>query len=112
MLDNRHLKFYEYINEESLITNKYKIKEPDSTKCKEIIPDIIITPILCFDKNKYRLGYGKGYYDSTFVELENQDNKFITLGLAFDEQLIDGDLPIEAHDKRLDFIVTPSKFFI
>ena len=44
-----------------LLVNKFGILEPVKTKVK--IPDLILVPILAFDSNKYRLGYGKGFYD-------------------------------------------------
>ena len=44
-----------------LTINKYGIPEP--VKSKIIIPNIILVPLLAYDKNKNRIGYGKGYYD-------------------------------------------------
>ena len=44
-----------------LFVNKFGILEPFKTKAN--IPDILLVPILAYDKNKYRLGYGKGFYD-------------------------------------------------
>lgn len=62
-----------------------------------------LIPLVGFDKNRQRLGYGKGYYDSTLKE-----TTAIRIGLAYDCQ----EVPIfepEEHDERLDIIITESK---
>ena len=59
------LNLYEQTNEfkknELLFVNKFGMLEPAKTHVK--VPDVILVPILVYDKKKYRLGYGKGYYD-------------------------------------------------
>lgn len=65
-------------------------------------PDLIIIPLLGFDKRGTRLGYGQGYYDRTIAAM----NKPPTLvGYAFGVQELD-DIPREAHDIPLDYLVT------
>lgn len=66
--DTRVLKFKEYISEDRLKIGKFKVKEPDDS-CKELIPNIVLTPLLSFDSTKNRLGYGMGYYDNTLRSL-------------------------------------------
>jgi 5-formyltetrahydrofolate cyclo-ligase len=107
---NKHLKFYEYTGEDNLIQGKYKIMEPNQEKCNEVLPNLIITPLLAFDKNKNRLGYGKGHYDNTFINLRKQNHNFISVGLAYDEQYSEQDLPFGEFDQTLDYIITPNKF--
>ena len=53
--------FCKWEKNDVLFLNKYGIPEPK--KSKKIIPGIILVPLLAFDKNKNRIGYGKGYYD-------------------------------------------------
>ena len=55
------MKFYPWKKNDVLTVNKFGILEPIKDKAK--IPNIILVPMLAFDKDKFRLGYGKGYYD-------------------------------------------------
>jgi 5-formyltetrahydrofolate cyclo-ligase len=65
-------------------------------------PDIIIMPLLGFDKRGTRLGYGGGYYDRTLARLSKKPR---LVGIAFAAQEID-DIPREPHDVPLDVVVT------
>lgn len=105
----RILKFYKYTKDEDLIyANLFKVKEPNPEISEECLPDIVITPLLAFDKNKKRLGYGFGYYDHTFEHLVNLGHKFLSIGIAYDEMCID-ELPYDKYDHPLDYIVTQTK---
>ena len=53
--------FYLWSFKDSLKINKFGIPEPD--KKKKVIPNIILVPLVAFDKRLYRIGYGGGYYD-------------------------------------------------
>ncbi len=76
----------------------YGIWEPDGISVSDI--DLIFVPGVVFDKNKNRIGYGKGYYDR-FLQNKNA----ATIGLAFSCQIV-SEIPTEPHDKKLDMIVT------
>jgi 5-formyltetrahydrofolate cyclo-ligase len=102
------LKFYAFSSHENLLQGKFKIMEPDKNKCLEVVPNIILTPLLAFDKYKHRLGYGRGYYDNTFIYLKNSGVSFKSIGIAYDEQFSEDLLPIEEHDQSLNYILTPS----
>jgi 5-formyltetrahydrofolate cyclo-ligase len=65
-------------------------------------PDVILMPLLGFDKRGTRLGYGGGYYDRTLMKLSKKPR---LVGLAFAAQELDM-IPREAHDVPLDMIVT------
>ncbi len=65
-------------------------------------PDVIIMPLLGFDKHGTRLGYGGGYYDRTLDRLGKRPR---LVGIAFAAQEID-EIPRELHDVPLDMIVT------
>lgn len=69
-----------------------------------IEPDILIVPLLAFDRNCYRLGYGKGHYDTAIAGLDGRPG-LATIGMAYAGQEINA-VPTEPHDKRLDLIVT------
>ena len=56
---------------------------PEPIKSKIIIPDIILVPMLAFDKNKNRLGYGKGFYDRYLNSLKRKRKKAWSLVLHF-----------------------------
>ena len=66
------------------------------------IPDVILMPLLGFDKRGTRLGYGGGYYDRTLASLGNSPR---LIGFAFALQEIDA-IPREPHDVPLDAVVT------
>jgi 5-formyltetrahydrofolate cyclo-ligase len=107
--NQKHLKFFEFKGYDSLINGKFGIKEPDESMCQEVFPNIIITPLLAFDSNKHRLGYGQGNYDSTFHFLKSINHKFISIGIALDEQYYDKAIPVEDHDIDLNYLITQSK---
>ena len=71
-------------------------------------PDIVLVPLLAFDRSGYRLGYGAGFYDRTLAGLRAR-RAVIAVGLAFGEQEVDA-LPHDARDERLDWVVTPGAF--
>ena len=82
----------------------------EPTHEKEIIlPQIMIVPMLMFDREFIRLGYGGGYYDKSIIKLKNYFQKenffFTTVGLAYSAQEFNK-LPREKHDMNLDYIVT------
>ena len=82
--------------------------EPTSTK-NIVMPEILIVPMLLFDRELHRLGYGGGYYDKAICKLkkkfDEEEKKFISIGLAYSEQETLS-IPYENHDQRLDFIIT------
>ena len=74
-------------------------------KKKNIVyPDILLIPLVAFDKNLNRLGYGGGYYDRLIKKLSKKKN-IIKIGLAFSIQEIDK-VPTNMYDQKLDYIVT------
>ena len=69
----------------------------------------MLVPILAFDKNKHRLGYGKGYYDrylNKYLKLKN----ILTVGVAFSFQR-HHKLPINKKDVKLNYIITEKGVF-
>ena len=99
---NNLMNFFSWKKKEVLYVNKFGMLEPSKTKAK--IPDIMLVPILAFDKNKYRLGYGKGYYDrylNKYLKLRN----ILTVGVAFSFQR-HHKLPINKKDVKLNYIIT------
>ena len=103
-IDKKNLmNFFSWKRNDVLFVNKFGILEPVKTKAK--IPDVMIIPLLAFDKDKYRLGYGKGFYDRYLNKYLNQFNNILTVGVAFSFQR-HHKLPINKNDVKLDFIIT------
>lgn len=69
-----------------------------------LVPELLLVPLLAFDRRGYRLGYGGGYYDRTLAALRAQ-GPVLAVGLAFAQQEVDA-VPHGAQDQRLDWIVT------
>ena len=105
--DNFQMDFYKWSFSDPLKINKYGIPEPETKSIA--YPDILLIPLLAFDKNLNRLGYGGGYYDRLIEKFE-KTKKIIKIGLAFSIQKIDK-VPINKYDKKLDYIVT-NKYII
>jgi 5-formyltetrahydrofolate cyclo-ligase len=69
-----------------------------------VVPEVLIVPLVAFDRKGYRLGYGGGYYDRTLAELR-QAGRVTAVGFAFAAQEVP-EVPIGPHDAKLDAIVT------
>ena len=99
---NFEMDFYEWSFDDPLKINRYGIPEPNSKKL--VYPDIILVPLVAFDKNLNRLGYGAGYYDR-IIEKLSKKKKILKIGLALSVQKINN-IPVTKYDKKLDYIVT------
>jgi|TARA_B110000238_G_scaffold180197_1_gene204038 5-formyltetrahydrofolate cyclo-ligase len=99
---NFQMDFYKWSFFDSLKINKYGIPEPETKNI--VYPDVILVPLVAFDKNLNRLGYGGGFYDRLIKKLSKK-KKVIKIGLALSVQKIDN-VPIDMHDQKLDYIVT------
>ena len=100
---NNLMNFFSWKKNDVLLVNKFGVLEPAKTQIK--IPDVMLVPILAFDKNKYRLGYGKGYYDRYLNKYLKKFKNILTVGVAFSFQR-HHKLPISQNDVKLDFIIT------
>lgn len=84
---------------------QWGIREPLANK-DEVAPDVLLVPLLAFDRDGWRLGYGGGFYDRTLAKLKV--HKPVTaVGIAYDELEVDA-VPHESYDQRLDWVLTPS----
>ena len=99
---NFQMDFYSWSFSDLLRINKYGIPEPEPKNM--IYPDILLIPLVAFDKNLNRLGYGGGYYDRLIAKISKK-KKIIKIGLALSIQKIDN-VPINLYDQKLDYIVT------
>ena len=92
---------------EPLIPDAFGILSPPEDS-PQALPNLVITPLLAFDRQGGRLGQGAGHYDRTLANLRRQRPVFV-LGVAFAEQEVDA-VPTARHDERLDAIVTETEY--
>jgi len=104
---NFQMEFYKWSFFDPLKVNKYGIPEPETKNI--VYPDILLIPLVAFDKNLNRLGYGGGYYDRLIKKLSKKKD-IIKIGLALSIQKIDK-VPINVYDQKLDYILT-NKYII
>ena len=97
--------FRSYHPADTLERGPYGILQPRAGT-SELIPDVICAPLLGFDRDRYRVGYGGGFYDRTLAALRARARPDIPpcIGLAFAGQ--EAMFPVEDHDQPLDAIVT------
>ncbi|MFL1780724.1 5-formyltetrahydrofolate cyclo-ligase family protein [Candidatus Hepatincolaceae symbiont of Richtersius coronifer] len=109
--DTLVLKFKSYNPTDELIEGAFGIKEPNHEKFH--LPQIIIAPLLAFDKQGNRLGYGKGYYDHTLHYYNSINHKVVYIGLAYEIQNYSKYfhyLPVDSKDIPLNYVVTEKDF--
>ena len=104
---NSQMNFFSWSTKEPLVINKYGIPEPTSNKIK--YPNILLIPLVAFDKYFNRLGYGGGFYDR-YLERVSKKEKILKIGLAFSFQKIKK-IPLNKYDMKLDFVITGRKKF-
>jgi 5-formyltetrahydrofolate cyclo-ligase len=81
------------------------ISEPKPDK-PAVDPDIVLVPLLAFDRRGWRLGYGGSFYDRTLLGLRTRKS-IVAVGLGYDGQEVDS-VPRLDYDQRLDWVLTPS----
>ena len=99
---NSQMDFFHWSSKDPLTINEYGIPEPISNKIK--YPNILLVPLVAFDKHFNRVGYGGGFYDR-YINKIKKKNKITTIGLAYSFQKVKK-IPIDKYDIKLDFIVT------
>lgn len=103
-------------------TNAWGIKEPTDAQMSASVDavengavDVVLVPGVAFDARCRRLGHGKGYYDSFIARLRRKRAELhlpmpITIGVAFNEQIVDN-VPVNENDETLDVVLTPKSTF-
>ena len=86
----------------------FRIPEPQQS-AKELTPTVMLVPLVAFDADGFRLGYGGGFYDRSIEKLSSAGAPLTVIGCAFDAQEVVR-VPREAHDRQLDAILTPSRW--
>ena len=103
--EKNQMDFFIWENKDPLKINKYGIAEPISSK--KIYPDLIFIPLVAYDDDLNRLGYGGGFYDRYLEKIENI-KKVLKIGLGYSYQELKK-IPINKYDKKLDLIITEKK---
>lgn len=96
------LHFHRHDASDPLETGAYGIRQPFAA-APIITPDLLLVPLIAFDRRGNRLGQGGGYYDRALATLPDA----VTIGIGWDWQEV-VEIPTEAWDRRLDFIATPT----
>ena len=99
-----NMSFHPWVFNDPLYVNNFGILEPKESK-KKIIPDLVLVPLVAFDKNLNRIGYGGGYYDRILKKIRIINKKAIFVGIAFTFQKCPT-ININSYDFKLDYIFT------
>ena len=94
---------------EPLASGVWGIREAGSD-APEVFPDILIVPLLAFDRRGHRIGYGAGYFDMTIAALRAR-KPVVAAGIAFAAQEI-AEVPTTPRDARLDLVLTEREVII
>ena len=103
--NNFQMDFFKWSFNDPLMINEYGIPEPVSDKIR--YPDILLVPLVAFDNELNRIGYGGGFYDR-YIKKINKTKKIITIGLALSFQKVNK-IKTNKFDMKLDFIITEKK---
>ena len=93
----------------TLATSTFGVPEPPEN-APLVMPDLVLVPLLAFDRTGARLGYGAGHYDRTLPALAARPG-FRAVGLAYAAQEVER-LPVEPHDAPLDGILTERAYIL
>lgn len=100
------LTFHAWKPGDPLVVGRMSIPEPDA-KARERRPDLLLVPLLAFDRLGYRLGYGAGYYDR-YLREHRARRSVKAVGIAYAGQQVES-LPVEEFDEPLDAVVTETQ---
>lgn len=105
------LKFAAWSGEQTLVRGAFGVMHPPvDAGVNWVDPDVLIVPLLAFDRRGYRLGYGGGYYDATLAGLRARKT-VQAVGAGYAQQACLFNLPTDDHDERMDMIITPQQVY-
>lgn len=102
------LLFRAWVPGEPLVPGAWDIPVPLETS-SEAVPDVLLVPLLAFDRRGFRLGYGGGFYDRTLEKLR-AIKRVVAIGVAYHAQMVD-EVPVGLHDAPLDYVMTEQETF-
>ena len=106
---NNSMHFYQWEKNDVLQINKFVMLEPFRS-FTNIVPNVMLIPLLAYDNKNNRLGYGGGFYDRYLKKYLKMHNNILTIGIAFSFQKYHK-LPVSNNDVKLDYILTEKGFF-
>ena len=95
--------FREWHAGDALEPRAFGLMEPGEN-APELVPDILLVPLLAIDPDGNRLGFGRGYYDRTLAGLRASGAP-LAVGLAYEAQMVAA-VPVDEFDQPLDWMVT------
>ena len=104
LISSNKMSFQPWIFKEPLYVNKFGMLEPKNIN-KNIVPDLVLVPLVVFDNYLNRIGYGKGFYDRSLKKMSIIKKKSIFLGIAYSFQRCQK-IPTNKYDYKLDYIFT------
>ena len=81
-----------------------------AAETEALLPDVVLVPVVLADRRGVRIGHGKGHYDRALAHLRDGGRPVMTIGLCWPDQLVDGPLPADPWDIRLDAVATPGEW--
>ena len=102
------MNFYRWEKHDVLQINKFGMLEPIKS-FKNIVPNIMLIPLLAYDSRNNRLGYGGGFYDRYLKKYLRTNDNILTIGIAFSFQKYHK-VPVSTNDVKLDYILTEKGF--
>jgi 5-formyltetrahydrofolate cyclo-ligase len=106
--ETKQIEHFIYREEMAMVINKFGVKEPsDGDRIEATDVDVVLTPLLAFDKSGNRVGFGMGFYDKFFSQCRPDA---IKIGLSFfeAEEIIED---TNGHDIPLNYCVTPQTLY-
>jgi 5-formyltetrahydrofolate cyclo-ligase len=97
------LMFRRWVPDVALVRGSFRVMTPPA-EAPEVVPQLLLVPLLAFDRAGYRLGYGGGFYDRTIAKLRTAGNA-LAVGVALAAQEV-GTIPRDDTDEPLDWVVT------
>jgi 5-formyltetrahydrofolate cyclo-ligase len=102
--ERRPLAFHLWQQDDPLVEGGFGVMQPGPA-APRVAPDVLLVPLLAFDRCGRRLGYGKGYYDRTLRALREGGAARLAIGLAFALQEV-AEVPATPSDEPLDAVIT------
>ncbi|MBL8708216.1 MAG: 5-formyltetrahydrofolate cyclo-ligase [Rhodospirillaceae bacterium] len=102
------LRFRRWHPSDVMVMGSFKVLTPPEG-APDVIPQVLLVPLLAFDPDGYRLGYGGGFYDRTLAKLRAAGHA-LAVGVAYAAQELAA-VPRGPHDEPLDYVVTERAVF-
>lgn len=106
VIDKETIAFRELVAGADLVDTGFGTRGP-GPKAAVVDPDLLLVPLSAFDARGNRIGYGAGHYDRAIARLREKGRHPRLIGIAFDCQEV-AEVPYEAHDVRLEAVLTES----